>query len=265
MPQRDASEEFLRDLPELPKGHSFRFRCHPGISCFNACCGDLSLMLTPYDVMRLRRALNLPSSEFILAHADQMAAPDTGLPMLRLRMTDGVPGRPCPFVRPSGCSVYPNRPGACRTYPLGRAARVGAQGELIEQFFIVREPHCRGFEEDSPWTGADWLADQELAAYNASNDRFLRLADKVRATGTRLNPGQANMAYLALFNLDAFTRFIGDVKLFEKILAAPGRAEAVLASEEAALDFGFDWLDLSLFGSSQTISRPAAPCSPTPK
>jgi len=265
MPQIDATEEFLRDLPELAPGHSFRFRCHPAVPCFNACCGDLNLMLTPYDVLRLRQCLGLPSQEFIAAFADQLAAPDTGFPLLHLRMVDGVPGRPCPFVRASGCAVYPDRPGACRTYPLGRAARVGEDGEIVEQFFIVREDHCRGFEDDSPWTSGDWLADQDLQAYNASNDRYLRLADQARRSGARLNPSQANMAYLALFNLDAFTRFIRDVRLFDKIVAAPGRAEAVLASEAEALDFGFDWLELSMFGHNQSIARPGEPCSATPK
>ncbi|MBF0482541.1 MAG: YkgJ family cysteine cluster protein [Desulfovibrionaceae bacterium] len=265
MPQIDATEEFLRDMPELAIGQNFRFRCHPGVSCFNACCSDLTLMLTPFDVLRLRRALGLPSRECIAAYADQLAAPDTGLPMLRLRMVEDAPGKPCPFVRAAGCSVYPDRPGACRTYPLGRAARVGDGGEIAEQFFIVREDHCRGFDADSPWTSAAWLADQELRAYNAANDRYLRLTDRVRRTGARLSAGQANMAYLALYNLDDFTRFIRDVRLFDKIVAAPGRAQAVLASEEAALEFGFDWLELTLFGSNQAISRPGKPCSATPR
>ena len=264
MPHTDATEDFLRELPELGPGQSFRFRCHPGVPCFNACCGDLNLMLTPFDVMRLRRRQRLPSREFIAAHADQFAAPDTGLPLLRLRMVEGVPGRPCPFVRAAGCSVYTDRPGACRTYPLGRAARVGEDGGVLEQFFIVREDHCRGFEEDAPWTSAHWLADQELAAYNASNDRYLRLSDQARRAGVRLNVSQANMAFLALFNLDAFTSFIREVRLFDKIVftdgRAEGRAEAVLQSEEQALDFGFDWLELSLFGRNQSIARAGKSC-----
>jgi hypothetical protein len=265
MSQLDATEEFLRGLPELASGNSFRFRCHPAVPCFNACCGDLNLMLTPFDVLRLRARLGLPSGEFIAAFADQFAAPDTGFPMLRLRMVENVPGRPCPFVRAAGCSVYPDRPGACRTYPLGRAARVGGNGEIVEQFFIVREEHCRGFEEDAPWTSGDWLADQDIRAYNASNDRYLRLTDQARRAGLRLNASQANMAYLALFNLDAFSRFLREVRLFEKIVAAPGRAEAVLASEAEALDFGYDWLELSMFGRNQSIARPGKPCSATPK
>ena len=75
----------------------------------------------------------------------------------------------------AGCKVYGNRPSACRTYPLGRASRIDESEQVEEQFFVVREPHCRGFEEDKTWDAASWLADQDLIRYNAANDRYLLL------------------------------------------------------------------------------------------
>ena len=43
---------------------SFRFHCHPGVPCFTECCRELELGLTPYDVLRLKQALDLNSRQF---------------------------------------------------------------------------------------------------------------------------------------------------------------------------------------------------------
>lgn len=243
----DATQRFLDSLPELAPDQEFHFACHPQVPCFNACCGDLNLMLTPFDVLRLRQALGEPSAEFIRTRAHVALAPDTGLPLMRLRMRDDK-RRSCPFVSPQGCTVYPHRPSACRTYPLGRATRPGEDGTVRERFFLVREGHCKGFEQDSTFTPATWLADQELAVYNASNDRTMRLMARIKDTGRPIDPRRANMAALALYQLDSFADFIRDTGLLGRLDMAPGRAEAVLADEAARLEFAQDWLTLVLFG-----------------
>ena len=45
-----------------------QFRCHKGISCFNACCKNADITLTPYDVLRLKKRLGLTSGEFLKQH-----------------------------------------------------------------------------------------------------------------------------------------------------------------------------------------------------
>jgi hypothetical protein len=60
-PDKDLSQEFLDQHEELQQGQDFRFACHPGVSCFGACCSALDLMLTPYDAMRLRRSTSQSS------------------------------------------------------------------------------------------------------------------------------------------------------------------------------------------------------------
>ncbi|EPR37496.1 protein of unknown function UPF0153 [Desulfovibrio sp. X2] len=254
MAQDDATQAFLDSLPEVKPGESFRFACHPGVKCFNACCGDLTLMLTPFDVMRLRRNLALSSREFLASLADVSVAPDTGFPLLRLRMTD-APGKPCPFVRREGCSVYPDRPGACRTYPIGRASRLDAEGGIIEQFFLVREPHCKGFDEDKDWTPGEWLSDQGLKIYNAANDRYVRLLARQKKSGAAIDHKKATMVLMALYQLDNFRSFVKDMGLFKRLDVDAERQEKVLAEDEAALDFALDWVELALFGDAEGLSR----------
>lgn len=254
-PEHDDTQAFLNSLPELRHGETFRFACHPSVPCFNACCGDLNLMLTPYDTLRLRRSLHLGGNEFIKLYTRLSLSPDTGFPMLSLNMLTDKPGKPCPFVAASGCQVYPNRPGACRTYPLGRATRLDEAGQVVEQYFIVQEPHCRGFEQTSDWTSQAWLADQGLAEYYSHNDRYMRLMALVRNHGMRLHAKQANMVYLAQYTPDAFQDFIGRMKLFEHVDMDVSRHETILSDEEACLEFGLEWLELLLFGTSRTLSR----------
>ena len=45
-------------IPEiLTEEHRTKFACHPGVSCFNACCKQADVMLAPYDVIRLKQRL----------------------------------------------------------------------------------------------------------------------------------------------------------------------------------------------------------------
>jgi len=252
--EADATEAFLKSLPELKAGESFHFACHPDVPCFNACCSDLTLMLTPYDALRLRRALGITASEFIHHFAARFIVPGTGFPMLRLRMLDERQKR-CPFVSPEGCKVYADRPGACRTYPLGRATRLDAQDNVVEQFFVVREPHCRGFEEVAAWDARSWLADQDLAVYNQFNDRYMRLMALARDKGAALSDKQTQMVWLAQYQPDAFQDFIAKMGLFNLVEIDEARRQRVLSDEEETLTFGLDWLELAFFGRQDRLRR----------
>jgi len=250
---RDSSETFLDTMPEIDPSVPFQFRCHPGVACFNRCCSALALMLTPYDVLRLRRALGgMDSETFLKCHARVDIMPDVGFPSLHLAMTRD-PGDPCPFVTDAGCSVYADRPGACRTYPIGRATRLDEDGVKREQFFRIEEPHCLGFQESGEWTTATWMDDQGLAPYNASNDRYMELLDRSRARGP-IGQRQATMVLLALYQLDTFQRFIAGTHLFSRLDVSQADQAAILADEERCLDFGLDWVTLVLLGASPNLA-----------
>lgn len=258
MTHMDNSQQFLDEHEELAPGQAFRFACRPGVSCFGACCSALDLMLTPYDVLRLRRATGQSSREFVHEYADQTAMSGVGLPLLQLHMQD-TSARRCPFSQADRtCAVYDNRPSACRTYPLGRATRPSAQNAsgIREQFFVMREPHCKGFESTTEWNPASWLDDQGLAAYNASNDRYMALADALRTlaeAGHRPDQRHMAMAGLALYQPDDFQRFIMTARVLEHVDMDDARRAAIMRDEEACLDFGFDWLELSLLGKTDHI------------
>ena len=44
---RDDKREFMENLPEIKANERFCFDCHPQVPCFNQCCAELTLPLTP--------------------------------------------------------------------------------------------------------------------------------------------------------------------------------------------------------------------------
>ncbi|MCA1766096.1 MAG: YkgJ family cysteine cluster protein, partial [Desulfobulbaceae bacterium] len=114
-----------RNVRRLGDQETFRFSCHPGVPCFTECCRQLDLALSPYDVLRLRRGLGIPAAEFLDRYAVVEKSEEEPFPTVFLAMVDD--GRAaCPFVTERGCSVYQDRPGACRAYPVGRGAYLDA-------------------------------------------------------------------------------------------------------------------------------------------
>jgi len=49
----------------LEGGARLKFQCRKGIACWNACCSNIDISLTPYDILRLKQRFELSSSEFL--------------------------------------------------------------------------------------------------------------------------------------------------------------------------------------------------------
>ena len=59
--------ESLKEQRQLAAGESFCFSCHPGVPCFNRCCHDVNIVLTPLDVLQLARKLDMNTRDFTIA------------------------------------------------------------------------------------------------------------------------------------------------------------------------------------------------------
>jgi uncharacterized protein len=221
--------------PDTP----FRFDCNPGVACFNECCRDLNQFLTPYDVLRLKRGLGMSSRQFLEQYTRRHTGPGSGLPVVTLK-----PGDPerltCPLVAPHGCRVYRDRPSSCRTYPLVRVLRRSREtGDVLEEYRLLREPHCRGFDAERRQTVHAWMADQELRPYNAENDRLLELISlKARLGSKALPPSLAEQVFTALYDLDRLRRQLHDRGLAG---VSAERMEDAREDEVALLRLGLDW------------------------
>jgi Fe-S-cluster containining protein len=63
------------------------------------------------------KSLNMDSDRFIEASCGCGAAGGQYFPDVLLRMADNE-SRTCPFLSDAGCTVYPDRPDTCRTFPV---------------------------------------------------------------------------------------------------------------------------------------------------
>ena len=236
----DDARAFLDRLPGLAPDEPFRFGCHPAVTCFGECCGDLDCVLHPYDVVRLRAALDQPSDVFLGRHAEVEVARGTGFPVVSLRMRDDA-ARTCPFVRDGGCTVYDDRPGACRSYPVGRGARLDESGAVRVEYVLVRESHCHGFSEGRAWTAPTWLADQGMDAYLHPNDRHMRLMARWVEERRPLTRGQHDLVLLALYRLDVLRERLRGGTWPDGAPVDGGEGD--LDDEAALLLRAFDWVE----------------------
>jgi uncharacterized protein len=242
-------EQILKEGERLGPDHRFSFRCHPGLSCFNKCCGDVNIVLTPYDVLRLKKRLGLSSTEFIARHTVRPFTKEQQLPVVLLKLEDSKPGKPCSFVGEKGCMVYEDRPWACRMYPVGSAsARTESDPDAPEFYFLMHEDPCDGFQEGRELSIAEWMQDQQIAPYNEAGEGFrqISLHPHFRQGGT-LNPQQMQMFFAACYDLDRFREFVFESSFLSKFQVAPEELEKLRTDDEALLEFGFTWLRTALF------------------
>jgi uncharacterized protein len=240
------------DQLQLPKhvnrienDECFSFSCHPGVDCFTDCCRQLELALTPYDILRLKQETNLHSDTFLDRYVIREQDPDEAFPRFYLTMVDDGQAS-CIFVSKQGCTVYPGRPGACRTYPMGRATIRQDDHSMQEFFVLLKEKHCHGFLEEETQTAKKYCLEQGLQPYNEVNDRVAALLqhEKIRG-GRQLTAKETELFVLALYNLDSFREQLeaGGLPNQEQYNA---RKEA-FKDDEHLLLFAVDWLDGILF------------------
>jgi len=247
---RRLQEKILADHPRLGPDDTFRFGCHPGVACFNQCCSDVNIFLSPYDVLRLRKRLDMGSAEFLEQHALLPVQKDMRTPVVLLRMGDDESKR-CTFLTDEGCGVYEDRPWPCRMYPLGLAAQKdtpdGWRGERF--YFLLEEEGCQGFEEATEWTVREWEADQGVDEYDPWVEAYKELTlHEFFDKGGVLSPEKMEMFYMACYDLDKFRVFVFESTLLEKFEVDEDFMEEMRYSDEALLRFGFLWLRYALFG-----------------
>lgn len=240
----------------LPVGldDPMQFNCSPDNPCFNQCCRDLNQALTPYDVLRMKNAVNLPSGRFLQKYTSRHTGPGSGLPVLTFKPNPAT-GHACPFVTEAGCSIYADRPASCRMYPLARAiAKDRRTGAYVEYFALIEEDHCKGFGGQCNKTVAQWLEGQDVVDHNRENDKILELISlKNQIRPGKLEAAEEDLFYMALYDLDDFRVRIKEGGLLESLDLPEEYVEKVMADDLSLLNFGIAWIKYQLFGKDLEI------------
>jgi len=169
----------------------FRFECK---AC-GRCCGEYTIVLTPYDIIRLRRATGRKTMELIregIVRVTRMPfkkafgfGPVADIfEMFGVSQNDTVPvallgfgidadGKSaCRFLSEAQdgkrlCAIYEHRPGMCRLHPLGCATIGGRRN------WFFRRPLCDS-SEGAPQTVEGWLKASRMRPFLSANARYLR-------------------------------------------------------------------------------------------
>ncbi|MEW6067116.1 MAG: YkgJ family cysteine cluster protein [Nitrospirota bacterium] len=239
MPNMNAVEP-----TKLSLNTRFKFRCYKGIKCFTKCCSAIDILLTPYDVIRMKKRLGMTSEEFLEKYTYMHIDEKTSHPFAMLKMLNDKE-RKCPFVTSDGCTIYTDRPANCRYYPIGQASlrKGGEHGPEHEEFyFFIREPHCVGYQEDTEWTVQSWRVDQEVDLYDEMNRDWKEIQLRRNLPGNTLDSNKQAQIYTATYDLDRFKRYIFESRFFDIFDIAKEEIEKIKTDEIALMKFGVKYI-----------------------
>ena len=239
---------------KLGPDSSFKFKCYPGVECFTQCCRDINILLTPYDIIQLKNRLGLSSEKFLSLYTEPQLLEKTGLPVVTLKFLEegksDADSKVCPFVREDGCLIYEDRPTTCRYYPLGMAALSHKEDPGGEDFFfMIKEPHCRGFEEDREWRVDSWRRDQEVTVRDEVNAGWTDLVVRKRSfpANIKLAEPSKKMFFMASYNIDKFEAFVFESSFLDRYDIPEDTIERIRDDEIELLKFAVSWLKWVLF------------------
>ena len=238
------------DNLRLGSDKKFQFNCAPGVSCFTQCCQDVTIILTPYDVLRMKNSLGITSGEFIDKYTIIVPKKERIIPMVVLKMSEET--KKCPFVSDKGCGIYENRPWPCRMFPLNLNDD-GTYG------IIPDNSRCKGLNEDVHIKIEDWLVGQGVPIYDEINRLFSEVTIPLSAEKLDIDNTQINqMIFMAMYNLDKFKDFVFNSSFLKKFVVEEKIIEKIKSDDLELLKFSFNWIKFGIFGAkTMTVKNDA--------
>jgi Fe-S-cluster containining protein len=214
----------------------FTFHCQAGLPCFNQCCQTPTVILSPYDLLRLKQGLGITSTALRERYTRQEIEPKSNLPLVFIDAYRSAEGG-CPFLGAQGCTVYAYRPAACRLFPLTMGSRLTPAG-VEDHYFCRTLDYCRGFEAEEEWTVASWMANQGFTEYNEARREWLEILLKAGALEELTVDALVQDLFAILaYDLDRFRRLVFDPVFLEAYEAYDLKAEDLedLRTDDLAL------------------------------
>lgn len=227
-----------------------QFRCRKGIACWNACCSNIDISLTPVDIVRLKQRLGLASSEFLRDYTVPYELEKDGIAGVKLKPVEG--GTACRFMTPEGCSVYEDRPTACRYYPVALLS-IRKQDESVDrqQYAVVREDHCLGHQEPVTQTIDEYRAAQGVVEFDEAARGWRQLILKKKSSGPTVGkPSKRSLElfFMTCYDVDRFRSFVASDAFVGTFDVPPEELRRALEDDLELLQFGYRFLRQVLFG-----------------
>lgn len=238
-------------MPAMKTGEQeIQFRCHKDIACFNACCKNIDITLTPYDIVRMKQRLDMSSSEFLEKYTFPYEMEKDGLAGVKFKPVDD--GTACQFMTEEGCSIYEDRPTACRYYPVALLS-LRKQDEYVDRngYALVEEPHCLGHKEDRKLTIDQYRQEQGVEEFDDLARGWRQLILKKKSSGPAIGaPSMRSrqLFFMTCYDVDRFRMFVASDGFQNNFAIPDEEMRDYLTDDVALMQFGFRFLKQVLFG-----------------
>ena len=230
--------------------HVIEFSCHKGIGCWNACCSNIDISLTPYDVLRMKKRLGVTSTEFLKDYTVPYEMEKDGIAGIKFRPVEN--GTACRFMKPEGCDIYSDRPTACRYYPVALLS-MRKQDEYVDRdsYAIVKEDHCKGHDEKRSLSIADYRKEQGLEEYDELARGWRQLVLKKKSSGPAIGKPSLRsrqLFFMACYDVDRFREFVFSSSFTNLFELKQEEKDAFATDDIALMQFAFRFLRQVMFG-----------------
>jgi len=229
------------------ENYNFNFKCYSKLKCFTKCCINTDLELYPYDIIRIKKNLNISSENFLEEFTIPEFKDDFYFPVIKMKMEDSFEKK-CQFLTKNGCKIYKDRPFACRVYPLECKTNRDIEKEI--SYCIVKHNYCLGHYEKDIWTIKKWINNQEIDIFNQYNKYWIDIDTIFRNNAwekNKIHPEFYKLIFSACYNIDNFKTSIYKF-LLPNFNIQKKALELAESSDLEMLKFGFQFVKFIFTG-----------------
>jgi uncharacterized protein len=202
----------------LKPNDTFKFNCK---RCGKCCIEIDDIMLNPYDVYRIGKKLNIPSSKVIDDYVTFVLGSNSKMPIAVLKQKDykafNRELKVCPFLTSNivgqcSCLIHDAKPFVCAVYPLGRLTKINSGG-ITEVSFFEQNTNCPHENHTEIHKLSDWIDKfnlKEHDVYSNMHNAFIsQLMKTINLTKMYNNKDITDKTKDMFFNTYINTLFIG--------------------------------------------------------
>ena len=201
----------------------------------------------------------MSSTDFLKDYTVPYEIDSHSVPGIKLRTNESGA---CLFMNDEGCSIYQDRPTACRYYPSGLLSmRPLGKNTDERHFLLIKEDHCKGHDEDREITIADYRKEQQVEEFDDFNRDWYRIILKKKSTGPTIGkPSEMSLQlfFMASYDVDRFRRFVMSDSFKSMYDISDANFAKYEKDDVALMEFGFILMKQVLFGEMSVKEREGA-------
>jgi len=139
--------------------------------------------------------------------------------------------------------------------------RALGKSEDEQHFLLIKEPHCKGHEEDREITIRDYRIEQKVEEFDELNRDWYRIILKKKSTGPTIGrPSDMSLQlfFMASYDVDRFRRFVTSDSFKNMYDISTEEFSSFENDDIALMQFGFKLMKQVLFGELTIKEREGA-------